>query len=552
MGKDKTIIYIILAIGLILRIWGINHGLPEINRYIFETDEQHLLNISMAFGTGDLNPHSFPQPGFYLYLVFLLFGSFYAMGRLFGFFHSAVDFVGYYFTDPTVFYILARGLNVIFGVLTIYFVYKLGEKIFNKDTGRMAALLLSVTPVHVFYSHIVKTDTLAALLSLLCVYFSFDILSDGSIKSYVKASLFAGLTLGTRYPQGIIILAVICAFLMREKRGIFTYRGLKIMVAILFFFVAGFFIVSPYNFLDWKNFIQQEISANAVLTSGALKYDWIVQHFIDTAHRNQIGIILTLLAIAAVLRSFYKRTQADILLNMAWLPVFLFFSLPKWYLAPPQYMLNIFPIWMLLIARLIWDALDKFKLSATVLIASVLCCIILSVLTVAKNNLALSAGLTTQRAKYWVEKNIPEKSVILMNFAETPQLTLVPEAYIRFRQIVNGSVERDKFAGVRWDFVPGRLNREKNKLMELKEKSLTKGKQYNVYFYEQLSAKTADPENFESTLKKYNIEYVIASLMLEEKLPALGSPYLEPLQKFYADKWIPFLLYDIAIFRVKK
>jgi len=532
-----------------LRVWGIEHGLPEINRYIFETDEQHLLNLSMAFGTGDLNPHCFPQPGFYLYIMFFFFGIFYILGMLTGSFANPVEFGVLYFNDPTMFYLIGRGLNVIFGVFTIYLLYKLGEKLFNKQIGLIAALLLVVTPVHVFYSHTVKTDTLAALLSLLCIYFSFDILRDGKIKSIVLASLCAGLTVGTRYPQGLIILVVIAAFLFRSKREVFTLKGVKILSLISLVFIGGFFIVSPYNFLDWKNFVSQEQYAKMTLTAAGAKYDWIIQHFLDSAHRNQIGAGFTLLAIAALLWSFFKRTKPDILLNIGWIPVFLFFSLPKWYLAPPQYMLNIFPVWMLLIARFMWDVFMGLKLKQPARIAVILCCIVFPALTVIKNNLALGLGLTTQQAKRWVEANIPQRSVVLMNFAENPQLTLTPDAYNRFRYMVDNSVEREKLAGVRWDFIPGEMNNEKSELKRIKQRSLTRGTQYDVYFYEKISKDHHG--NFQELLDVHRIEYVVASLKLRKYLLGSDFPRLRLLKDFHADNWIPVFTYNIAIYKVE-
>src|SRR5262245_20678761 len=59
---------LLLAAGL--RLWGLTHDLP----FSYFGDELHLLKMSAAMGTGDLNPHWFHKPAFLNYLMLLGFG----------------------------------------------------------------------------------------------------------------------------------------------------------------------------------------------------------------------------------------------------------------------------------------------------------------------------------------------------------------------------------------------------------------------------------------------------------------------------------------------
>lgn len=65
-------------------------------------------------------------------------------------------------TEPAV-----RGLSVLFGVLTIPLLFLLGARLFNRGTGLLAALLLSLHSLHVAYSQEARSYALLVLLLVL-------------------------------------------------------------------------------------------------------------------------------------------------------------------------------------------------------------------------------------------------------------------------------------------------------------------------------------------------------------------------------------------------
>src|SRR5262249_49500802 len=67
---ELGILIVILALALIIRLVGIQFGLP----YVYFTDEALLVNHAVAFGTGDLNPHFFGYPSLYMYVLFVIYG----------------------------------------------------------------------------------------------------------------------------------------------------------------------------------------------------------------------------------------------------------------------------------------------------------------------------------------------------------------------------------------------------------------------------------------------------------------------------------------------
>jgi len=66
--------------------------------------------------------------------------------------------------------IALRVPSVIFGVLTIYLVYLIGKKLFDKNTALIASVLLATSGLHIYYSQEARMYALAAFLVSLLVY----------------------------------------------------------------------------------------------------------------------------------------------------------------------------------------------------------------------------------------------------------------------------------------------------------------------------------------------------------------------------------------------
>jgi len=63
--------------------------------------------------------------------------------------------------------------SVFFGVATIYLTYLLGNTIFNRKTGLLAAFFLAVAPYHIYYSQELRPYSLLAFLATASMFFLF-------------------------------------------------------------------------------------------------------------------------------------------------------------------------------------------------------------------------------------------------------------------------------------------------------------------------------------------------------------------------------------------
>ena len=142
----RFILISILVIGCLIRLYGIDWGLP----YLYDPDESN--RVSRAFlilANHDLNPHWFGHPGTtVIYLLAGIYGLIFVLGRAWGSFPGFSDFQALYYQNPTIFYLTGRLLSTVFGVATILVIYLIGTRIFNRMIGLMSALFIAIIPLH--------------------------------------------------------------------------------------------------------------------------------------------------------------------------------------------------------------------------------------------------------------------------------------------------------------------------------------------------------------------------------------------------------------------
>ncbi len=102
--RKKTILAFIIIAAALLRLWGINFGLP----YLFHQDEPIVVNHALAYGTGDLNPHFFVIPPLASYILFFFYSAYFVLLKISGVIADAGSFAVSFFKDPTPFYLIGR------------------------------------------------------------------------------------------------------------------------------------------------------------------------------------------------------------------------------------------------------------------------------------------------------------------------------------------------------------------------------------------------------------------------------------------------------------
>ena len=186
----------ILLVALGLRLWHIRHGLP----FAYNADEaEHFVPKAVGMFDGGLDPGYYENPSGLTYLLYVLFSvRFSADG------HFARSFAA----DPEPAFVLARVAVALIGTLVVGLTYWAGARFYERRVGLVAAALMAVAFLPVFYSKHALNDivTLApiavALIACLLVY------ERGTWADWALAGGAIGVATATKYTAAAMLLTV--------------------------------------------------------------------------------------------------------------------------------------------------------------------------------------------------------------------------------------------------------------------------------------------------------------------------------------------------------
>ena len=92
-----------------------------------------------------------------------------------------------------------RALSAVFGVLTIVVVYALANELFGPRVGLLSALLLALSPLHIWYSQETRMYVMVTALSLVASYLMLLALRRKRMRYWVGYVLASALALYTHY-----------------------------------------------------------------------------------------------------------------------------------------------------------------------------------------------------------------------------------------------------------------------------------------------------------------------------------------------------------------
>ncbi len=250
---------LIIAIALILRLAGINHGFP----FIFHPDEPTVVRSALALrffpNPGHFDwPHLFIYLNYFVYLFFSLFRS--LLGQL-DLKESLVKLFPLLWNDSLIFYFISRVIAATLGALTVIPIYLMGRDAFGRRVGIIAAITLAITPFHVWHSHYVLIDVPMLFFASWGIYFSLNIVRRKDKNDYVGAGFYTGLASSTKYNAVLSVIAVPLGHIIRvvlNKEQWFDRKSMvNLMLSVVSFFI-GFLIGTPYALLDYQTFLRTD------------------------------------------------------------------------------------------------------------------------------------------------------------------------------------------------------------------------------------------------------------------------------------------------------
>ena len=237
----RPVLWLLLAVTLALRLWGIKQGLP----YSYNSDEAtHFVPRAIAFFSHDYNPQYFLNPPAYSYLLHFVFELWFggpdAVRRA-------------YVANPTEVFVVARVVAAVLGTVAVWLTYLAGERLFNKTAALLGAAVLGLAFLPIFYSHLALNDVPALAPVALALYGVAGVLRNGARRDYVIAGVGIGLAAATKYTGAIVAVCLLAAAICDGVGGA-PVKALRRLALALACAVLAFVAANPYSVLDFSAF----------------------------------------------------------------------------------------------------------------------------------------------------------------------------------------------------------------------------------------------------------------------------------------------------------
>lgn len=400
---EKRLLVSILILGFVLRLVGIQFGLP----HLYHADEPIVVNHAMAYGTGDLNPHFFKIPPLVSYLLFPVYGFFYVFGRMIGWFNGTDDFLQLFVADPTAFYLLGRILfGAMAGTATIYLFYRLLKTNFSSEHAMLSSFFLATCFLHVRDSHYIYVDIMLLLLLVACFVPIFKIADTGETKDYLLFATLMGMATATKY-NGVFILApFLVAHLFHRGWTLHTLLDHRLLLVVILSFLV-FVLMNPFVVLDFNTFLH-EISIQAKATSFV---GWL--HHLTYSLNGSIGFPILVLAILNILLFLYQPEKRTGIIVSFGLGYYILLCCSSQFME--RYVLPLVPFAIFLATDVVVRFVHRFSVHRAV---ALMFTVALAAPSMAKiylsNQLFIKTDIRTV-ASQWIRNHIPPGSKIALD-----------------------------------------------------------------------------------------------------------------------------------------
>jgi mannosyltransferase len=134
-------------------------------------------------------------------------------------------------TPHTAYYL--RLLSVVFGILSIFLIYKIGKELFDTDTGLISALILALSVFHIQYSQEIRSYMMVVVLILLSYYLLIRLCRRPKLIYFALYIFINTLLIYTHFLGWFILFAQNLYYLLRFKFDINRIKPLIILNVII-------------------------------------------------------------------------------------------------------------------------------------------------------------------------------------------------------------------------------------------------------------------------------------------------------------------------------
>ncbi len=341
--------------------WRINNVLVAVGYYV---DEPTLGSFLDGIARGRSYGASF-----YLFGIALLpvIGTAAVLGQIEAFTllpeHQAFDLWAHWHQTPQWIWtwglLLSRLLNVVLAVACVYVIYRIGVTMRDRLTGRLSAVLLTVTWGFLVVAHEVGEDIPALLFFLLVVYCGLRYAETGDRTVFLAGCACGGIAIAFKLTSGIGVILLGIAYLLYGHNPDTSWRTAlvrpRLLGAGLVVGVVAVVVGYPSVFGDGLERILHRIQRGTSNKENV--YGWIDRPswwWLLRGYLNGLGLPLFGAALGSVAMSIprlYKRSPETngVVLSMVGITAYLV-VFARWSYIRTHHLLPTFPLIVLLVA----------------------------------------------------------------------------------------------------------------------------------------------------------------------------------------------------------
>ena len=452
---------VILLIGFLLRSWGVDFGLPG----KYRPDEELFVSPALGFHSGDLNPHLFIYPTFYMYVLSAVYKVYDWVGTAGGLFQGNNFLTFAQDTDQATIYHLGRCVTLCFGLATLWAVYALCRRRFDVKTAVVAMTILAMSFIHGRESKFITSDVPFTFFVVMSMFGMPGLAALGRWRDYALVGFMVGLAVSTKYTALFVGTAAAAMHLY----GVFYLRRTWALREQLWkplfslgLLVVAIFLTSPYVFLDWRGCSEAFLAHQKNVMQGWNNFgiDFGLQWVITRGLGIGMGTVATVLAAVGFLLLLRKPSKIfskhvlslDII---AFTIAFLAILIRSKYLFM-RYFVPLAPIIAIMAAVAVVKIaylLRRDWQKKALLIALTLACVAEPTYRLVRTNLLFCRTDTREQLREWMKMNLPEGAQVgVANPYVHSRPNALPKkiSYVPFNQILDGQVYGTNGLTVRW------------------------------------------------------------------------------------------------------
>jgi len=528
--RDGWFIIALLLLSFAIRLYNIDTNLPN----TYWHDENNYVETALRFGTGNLRPHTLQHGMLLPMLLFAEYGLRYTINRFTITGYDSADFLIDYIKYPASFYLLGRITSALFGIGCILLTYLISVRFYSsKRVANLSSFLFSISLVPFIQSKWTKASMISVFF-LLAAFLIFTPLFTNSHKVkkpplhyYILSGFFVGLAGAAKLYAvfGLCFIILGHFFSYRQPNGHSKIAGHvrhlfdgKMLICGIFL-VLGFALGNPYALINPVFFYTNLSELHRELYLTNVQNPWLL-YFTDHL-KNAVGSrpfeLLILISCAFFL---FKRSKKE--LALLCFPAVLYLACMR---GPgfAHYLTPAIPFLSIIVVSFLYNVFRRGAKFRNIFFTLVIIAIASpSIFNILRFNALISKSDTRTIGKHWIEKNLPENSIMLMEGCISAVPIQVPQ--------LKGNLETLKrdLAFVKAGGGKGNIIEAKIKIY--KANIMSGGKVYNLYKTGILDVQT---------LNKVNPDYVILSGYVDmdvgEREYLRDSGFYEERERLYAE-----------------